>query len=82
MSTATQPTTKTLHGRVKGKIIEIVEEHDLMEGEEVLVVIKKAPAKQVSERMLRAAGSLAGMPEWDEAMAAVQRERKMERGQR
>jgi hypothetical protein len=81
MSTATQPTTRTLHGRVKGKVIEIVEEHNLDEGQMVELTVT-TPTQQKEpwgEGIKRSAGSLADDPEWDEIMKEIYQARKQSR---
>lgn len=57
--------TKTIHGKVHGKTIELDEDLGVAEGQEVEVQVKIIPAaKQWGEGLRRCAGALAN--EWTE----------------
>jgi hypothetical protein len=57
--------TKTIHGRVHGKTIELDEELGVADGQEVEIQVKIIPAaKQWGEGLRRCAGALA--EEWTE----------------
>lgn len=70
--------TKTLHGKVHGKTIELDEDLGVAEGQEVEVQVTVIPklAQQTGEGFLRTEGALADDTEWDEIMAEIHRERK------
>jgi hypothetical protein len=72
--------TKTLHGKVHGRTIELGEDLGLAEGQEVEVQVKiLPPARKWGEGIVRTAGALADDPHWDAIMEEVYRERKLER---
>jgi hypothetical protein len=72
--------TKTLHGKVHGRTIELGEDLGLAEGQEVEVQVKiLPPARKWGEGILRTAGALADDPHWDAIMEEIYRERKLER---
>ena len=72
--------TKTLHGKVHGKTIELDEDLGVAEGQEVEVQIKViSPAEKWGEGILRTAGALADDPYWDAIMEKVHQARKIER---
>jgi hypothetical protein len=73
--------TKTIHGKVHGKTIELDEDLGVPEGQEVEVqvrVISKSSGS-VGEGFLRTEGALANDEEWDAIMEQIQQERKLER---
>ncbi len=73
--------TKTMHGKVRGKIIELDEEVGVPEGQEVEVqvrVLTKAGRKS-GEGLLRTEGALADDPEWDGIMEEIILARKNDR---
>ena len=72
--------TKTLHGKVHGKTIELDEDPGVAEGQEVEVQMKVVPpVKKWGEGILRTAGALADDPEWDAIMEEIHKARKIER---
>jgi hypothetical protein len=71
--------TKTLHGRVRGKTIELDEDLGVAEGQEVEVTLKIVePNTKWGDGILRTAGALADDPYWDEIMERIHQERKLE----
>lgn len=72
--------TKTLHGKVHGKTIELEEDPGMADGQEVEVRVDIVqPAPKWGEGILRSAGGWADHPEMDAIMAKIQQERKLER---
>jgi hypothetical protein len=70
--------TKTLHGKVHGKTIELDEDLGVAEGQEVEVqvtVIPK-PAPKTGEGFLRTERALADDEEWDVIMGQIHQERR------
>jgi hypothetical protein len=71
---------KTLHGKVHGKTIELLEDLGMAEGQEVEVQVKAVqPDKKWGEGILRTAGALADDPYWDTIMEEIHQARKVER---
>jgi hypothetical protein len=72
--------TKTTHGKVHGKIIELDEDLGVAEGQEVEVQVRIVePARKWGEGILRTAGALADDSEWDTIMDQIYQDRKVER---
>ena len=72
--------TKTIHGKVHGKIIELDEDLGVADGQEVEVQVKIVqPTKKWGEGILRTAGALADDTEWDAIMEEIYQARKVER---
>ena len=72
--------TKTIHGRIHGRTIELDEDISLADGEEVEVTVKPAkPRRPWGEGIKRSAGVAADIPEFDEVFEQIHQERKMER---
>jgi hypothetical protein len=72
--------TKTIHGKIHGKTIELDEDLGVAEGQEVEVQVTVVqPARKWGEGILRTAGALVDDPEWDAIMEEVHRARKMDR---
>ena len=72
--------TKTLHGKVHGRTIELDEDPGVAEGQEVEVQMKLVPpTKKWGEGILRSAGGWANYPEMDAIMERIHHERKLER---
>ena len=72
--------TKTLHGKVHGKTIELDEDLGVADGQEVKVQIKVIPpTRKWGEGILRTAGALADDPYWDAIMEEIHMARKIER---
>src|SRR5262249_47436093 len=60
-----QAMTKTTHGKVRGKIIELDEDLGMAEGQEVEVHVRVVPPSRTwGEGILRTAGALADDPYW------------------
>lgn len=72
--------TKTLHGIVHGKTIELDQEVGVPDGQKVEVaiqIIQTSPRTEAwGEGLRRCAGSLAGIPGLDEDMQQILAERK------
>ena len=70
--------TKTLHGKVHGKTIELDEDPGVAEGQEVEVELRVLPktGRKPGEGFLRTEGALANDPHWDEIMEVLYQERK------
>ena len=72
--------TKTIHGKIHGKTIELDEDLGAPDGQEVQVQVTIVqPARKWGEGILRTAGALADGPEWDTIMEQIYRDRKVER---
>jgi hypothetical protein len=72
--------TKTVHGKIHGKTIELMEDLGLAEGQEVEVRVEVVPAgKTWGEGILRSAGILADDPYWDDIMEEIYQARKQAR---
>jgi len=73
--------TKTLHGKVHGRTIELDEDPGVAEGQEVEVQMKVVPqtTQKTGEGFLRTEGALADDEEWDAIMEENYKARKMER---
>jgi hypothetical protein len=72
--------TRILHGKVRGKTIELEEDLDVAEGQEVEVQVTIVqPARKWGEGILRTAGALADGPYWDSIMEEIHQSRKVER---
>ena len=73
--------TKTVHGVVHGKTIELDEDLGVAEGQEVEVQVKMIPmsAQRTGEGFLRTEGALADDEEWDAIMEEIFQARKVER---
>jgi hypothetical protein len=72
--------TKTIHGRVHGRTIELDEDLGLADGQDVEVQVRVVPpVKKWGEGILRSAGGWANHPEMDAVMEKIHQERKLER---
>ena len=71
--------TKKLHGRVRGRTIELDEELGVADGQEVEIQIQLVTARKWGEGILRSAGGWAEHPEMDDIMEKLYQERKLER---
>jgi hypothetical protein len=74
-----QNMTKVIHGKIRGKTIELTEDLGLADGQEVEVSVRTVPATPTGmpgEGLLRTEGALADDPHWDAIMEEVYRERK------
>lgn len=72
--------TKTIHGIVRGKTIEIAEDLSAFEGQQVkLRLTPVETTRKPGDGILRSAGVLADDPEWDQIMDEIYQARKLER---
>ena len=73
--------TKTIHGKVHGKTIELAEDLGVPDGQEVEIQVRVVPnsSRTPGEGILRTAGALANDTEWDAIMEKIHQERKLER---
>lgn len=75
--------TKTMHGNVRGRTIELTAEIGVPDGQAVEVVIRPIPVlpgdEPWGEGLRRCAGALADIPGLDEDMEQILRERKTAR---
>ena len=72
--------TKTIHGRIHGKTIELDEDPGVAEGQEVEVKVTIVqPSRKWGEGILSSAGGWSDHPEMDAIMERIQQERKLER---
>jgi hypothetical protein len=72
--------TKTIHGTIHGKIIELDEDLGVAEGLAVEVQVTVIqPSRKWGEGILRSAGALADDPHWDAIMEEIHQARKVER---
>jgi hypothetical protein len=73
--------TKTLHGKVHGRIIELDQDLGMADGQEVEVDVRLIPkmARQPGEGLLRTEGALVDDTEWDAIMEEIYQARKLER---
>jgi hypothetical protein len=72
---------KILHGKVRGRTIEISDDSGFSEGQEVEVQLRLLPkmARQPGEGFLRTEGALADDTDWDAIMEEIHQSRKVER---
>ncbi len=72
--------TRTVHGVIRGKTIELDEDPGLAEGQDVEIILKTAPTQRTwGEGILRTAGALADDPYWDDIMEQIHQDRKRNR---
>ncbi len=72
--------TRTIHGVIRGKTIELDEDPGLAEGQGVDIILKAALSqKPWGEGILRTAGALADDPYWDGIMEEIYQDRKRNR---
>jgi hypothetical protein len=73
--------TRTIHGKVHGKTIELEEDLGVADGQEVEVQVRVIPktAQKPGEGFLRTEGALADDTEWDAIMEEIYQSRKLER---
>jgi hypothetical protein len=72
--------TRTLHGKVHGKTIELDEDFGVADGQEVEVQVTVVPkASKTGEGFLRTEEALADDEEWDAIMEEIYKARKLER---
>lgn len=72
--------TRTLHGIVHGKTIELDEDLGVAQGQEVEVLVTIIePKKKWGDGIRRSAGGWANHPELDGVMQKIHQQRKLER---
>ena len=72
--------TRTIHGKIHGKTIELDEDLGVAEGQDVEVQVKVVPSTETwGDGLRRCAGALADIPGLDEDMEQILRERKTDR---
>ncbi len=73
--------TRTIHGRVHGRTIELDEDPGVAEGQEVEVQVTliSRTLRQPGEGFLRTEGALADDTEWDHIMEEIHEDRKRDR---
>ena len=70
--------TKTTHGKIRGKTIELDEDLGVPEGQEVEITVRMvstSKATRTGEGLLITEGALADDPYWDDIMEEVHQER-------
>ena len=70
---------KTLHGKVRGKTIELDDDLGVVDGQEVEITVRIVSSTQATrsgEGLLLTEGALADDPYWDGIMEEVHQERK------
>jgi hypothetical protein len=71
---------KTVHGTVHGRTIELHEELGIAEGQEVEILVKLIPGRQVwGEGIVRSAGGWVEHGDLDSILEQIHRERQDER---
>ncbi|QQS46115.1 MAG: hypothetical protein IPM66_19700 [Acidobacteriota bacterium] len=73
--------TKTVHGKVHGRTIELDEDLGVAEGQDVEIEVRIIHPDQVrrpGEGLLRTEGALVDDPEWDAIMEEIHLGRKLE----
>jgi hypothetical protein len=74
--------TKTVHGVVHGKTIELREDLGVAEGQEVEITVRTVLAtslRKPGDGFLRTEGALVDDPEWDAIMEEIYQARRLER---
>jgi hypothetical protein len=72
--------TKSIHGKVHGRTIELDQDLGFAEGQEVEVQVTIIrPARKWGDGILRSAGGWVDYPEMDDIMEKIHQERKLER---
>ena len=72
--------TRTVHGKIHGKTIELDEDPGLAEGQDVEIILQVArPQRAWGDGIFRTAGALANDPDWDGIMDEIYRDRKRDR---
>ena len=71
---------KTMHGKVRGRTIELDEDLGVAEGQEVEIQVRVIPSTETAgDGFLRTEGALADDEEWDAIMAEIHQARQLER---
>jgi len=69
--------TNTIHGKVRGKTIELDEDPGIADGQAVEVIVRPAKPRQAwGEGIKRSAGIAADEPDFDEVFEQIARDRK------
>ncbi|MFL5328801.1 MAG: hypothetical protein ACJ8C4_07780 [Gemmataceae bacterium] len=69
-----------IHGKIRGRTIELNEDPGLQEGQEVEVSVKPVDSTQPwGEGIRRSAGCMADDPDFESAMNEIYQDRKIER---
>jgi len=69
--------TKTIHGKVRGRTIELDEDPGIADGQTVEVIVRPAKPRQPwGEGIKRSAGVAADDPDFDEVFEQIARDRK------
>lgn len=69
--------TRTAHGRINGKTIELDDDLGVPNGQEVEVVVRIIDStKQWGDGIRRSAGAAADVDDFDDVFAQIERERK------
>jgi hypothetical protein len=72
--------TKTMHGKVHGRTIQLDDDPGVAEGQEVEVQVTVIqPTRKWGDGILRTAGALKDDPHWDAIMEEIHKARKIER---
>ena len=73
--------TRTMHGKIHGRTIELDEDPGVAEGQEVEVQVRVLPktGRKPGEGFLRTEGALADDTEWDAIMEEIYQDRKRDR---
>jgi hypothetical protein len=73
--------TRTMHGRIHGRTIELDEDPGVAEGQEVEVQVRVLPktGRKPGAGFLRTEGALADDTEWDAIMEEIYQDRKHDR---
>jgi hypothetical protein len=72
--------SRTVHGKIHGKTIELDEDPGLAEGQDVQIILKVVRTQRAwGEGILRTAGALADDPYWDDIMEEIYQDRKRDR---
>ena len=73
--------TKTIHGTVHGRTIELADDPGVPDGQavEVQVRVLDEPLRKPGDGFLRTEGALANDTEWDAIMEEIHQSRKLER---
>jgi hypothetical protein len=76
--TGSEEESMILHGKVRGRTIELTESSGLADGQEVEVSVRTIPAepRNAGEGLLRTEGALEDDPYWDKIMDDIYQERK------
>jgi hypothetical protein len=72
--------SRTVHGKIHGKTIELDEDPGLAEGQDVQIILKVVRTQRTwGEGILRTAGALVDDPYWDDIMEEIYQDRKRNR---